>query len=207
MVEPSNDTKLTILNDHYKETVASFKQTGKNRDSNFLAILILVGVMALQYVSPTQSQSLLTQIANKKLGIDAALSVNFLGSLVWFSLLYVSVRYFQAVINLEKNYNYTHDLEDQLSEYYDNKAFTREGKSYLKDYPVFSEWLHIVYRSIFPALLAATITTKIIGELRAKTHSDLPLILDVLIYTVFIVSIVLYTYSLHKAEKDNEEDV
>lgn len=207
MAKPNEETKLTILNDHYKETVADFKQTGKSRDSNFLAMLVLIGVMAFQYVSPNQSQSLLTQIAHKKLGIDAALSVNFLGSLIWFALLYASVRYFQAVINLEKNYNYTHDLEEQLSKYYDGKAFTREGKSYLKNYPIFSEWLHIVYRSIFPALLAATITIKIIGEWQAKARSGLPLTLDILIYIAFIISIALYTYSLHKAEKDNEADV
>lgn len=207
MVEPSNDTKLTILNDHYKETVASFKQTGKNRDSNFLAMLVLIGIMAFQYVSPTQSQSLLTQLAHKKLGIDASLSVNFLGSLVWFVLLYASVRYFQAVINLEKEYNYTHALEEQLSKHYNGEAFTREGRSYLKNYPIFSEWLHIVYRSIFPALLAVTITIKIIGECQTKPYLGLPIILDVLIYLALIISIALYTYSLHKAEKDNEADV
>lgn len=207
MARPSEDIRLTILNDHYKETVADFKKTGKSRDGNFLAMLILVGVMAFQFVSPSHSQSVLTQIAHEKLGVDAALSVNFLGSLVWFALLYVAIRYFQAVINLEKQYNYSHDLEEQLSKHYDGKAFTREGKTYLKDYPIFSDWVHIVYRTIFPILLLIVVTVKILGEWLAATRSAIPLALDSVLYVALLITIVLYMYSLYKAEKHDEGDV
>lgn len=203
----SPDTKLTILNDHYKETVADFKKIGRSRDNNFLAVLILVGVMAFQFVSPNQSQSVLTQFAKNKLGVDAALSVNFLGSLIWFALLYAAIRYFQAVINIEKQYNYSHELEEQLAKYYEGKAFTREGKAYLSNYPIFSDWVHIVYRTIFPLLLTTAITVKIVGEWLAKSRSAVPLALDSIIYVAFIVTILLYVYSLHKAEKHTEKDV
>lgn len=207
MAKPSEDTKLDVLNDHYKETVADFKKTGKARDSNFLYMLILVGVMAFQFVSPAQSQSVLTQITNQKLGVSAGLSINFLGSLIWFALLYVSIRYFQAVINIEKQYNYCHDLEAELSKYYEGKAFTREGKAYLKNYPIFSDWVHFVYRTIFPLLLTITITIKVLGEWLAKTYAAIPLALDTVIYLALVISIGLYVYSLHKTEKHDEKDV
>lgn len=207
MTKLTDDTKLTILNDHYKETVADFKKTGKSRDNNFLAMLILLGVMAFQFVSPAHSQSVLTQIAHNKLGVDANLSVNFLGSLVWFALLYVAIRYFQAVINLEKQYNYSHDLEELLSKNYDGKAFTREGKSYLKNYPIFSDWVHIVYRTIFPLLLLVAVLVKIVGEWSADSHSTIPLALDSIIFVSLVISTVLYVYSLHKTEKHEEKDV
>jgi hypothetical protein len=207
MANVSEDTKLSVLNDHYKETVADFKKTGKSRDSNFLAMMILVGVMAFQFVSPSQSQSVLTQIAHEKLGVNATLSVNFFGSLIWFALLYVAIRYFQAVINLEKQYNYSHELEELLSQHYGGKAFTREGKAYLKDYPIYSDWVHIVYRTIFPALLLAVVTIKLLGEWFAHVRSALPLALDTVIYAMLVVSIVLYVYSLHKTEKHDETDI
>lgn len=207
MAKASEDTKLSVLNDHYKQTVVDFKKIGRSRDNYFLAMLVLLGVMAFQFVSPAHSQSVLMQVAHKNVGVDATLSINFLGSLVWFSLLYAATRYFQAVINLEKQYNYSHDLEEELAKHYSGKAFTREGKAYLSDYPLYSDWLHIVYRTIFPILLTAAITIKIIGELAAATKVTIPLVFDSVIYLAFVISIVLYAYSLKKAEKHTEDDV
>ncbi len=207
MAKLSEDTKLEVLSDHYKETVNDFKKTGKSRDLNFFAVLIFLGVMTFQFVSPHQSQSILTQVINSRLDIDAALSINLLGSLIWLALLFAAIRYFQAVINLEKQYNYSHDLEDLLAKSYDNKAFTREGKSYLKDYPVFSKWVHFVYRKLFPLLLVIALTVKILGEWLANKTNALPLALDSVIYGALLVSIVLYVYSLQKTEKHTEKDV
>lgn len=153
MAKTSDDTKLTVLNDHYNNTVADFKKLGKSRELNFISILVFLGIMAFQYVSPSQSQSVLVQAAQKKLEVDAAISINVISSLIWFALLYVTVRYFQSVINIEKQYNYTHQLERELSGYYKGKAFTREGKAYLNNYAIFSDWVHIVYWYIFPLLL------------------------------------------------------
>ncbi len=207
MAALTEDKKLEVLNDHYKETVAEFKKTGKSRDINFLIVLALLGVMAFQFVSPDQSQSILTKVINSRLGTDATLSVSLLGSLIWASILFAAIRYFQAVINIEKRYNYSHDLEQLLSKNYGGKAFTREGKSYLKDYPAFSKWVHFIYRTLFPLLLFFTITVKIGAELMASKSSILPLILDVVIYLALIISIGLYMYSLRKTEKHTEKDL
>lgn len=207
MSKISDDTKLTILSEHYNNTVDDFKKLGKSREWNFVAILALLGIMAFQYVSPDQSTSVLTQFVQKQLAIDVTVSINVIGSLVWFGLLYVSIRYFQTVINIEKQYNYTHDLENQLSKSYDGKAFTREGKAYLNNYAIFSDWVHIVYWYIFPVLLLVAITVKILGEWSASTGIKLPLVLDVIIYFALVISTVLYVYSLHRTPKNTEKDI
>lgn len=204
---PSADTKLTVLNDHYNNTVADFKKLGKSRELNFIAILVLLGIMAFQYISPSQSQSVLTQAVQKKLEIDAAISINVLGSLVWFALLYVAVRYFQTVINIEKQYNYTHQLEKELARNYDDKAFTREGKAYLNNYAIFSDWVHIVYWYIFPLLFTAAITVKIVGEWAAKNQNNLQVWLNSLIYIALVISTALYVWSLYRTKKNTEKDV
>ena len=129
-----------------------FKKFSKSRELNFVTILVLLGIMAFQYISPNQSQGVLTQYAQRQLDINATISINIIGSLVWFALLYAAIRYFQSVINIEKQYNYTHQLESELSETYNGKAFTREGKAYLNNYSIFSGWVHIVYWYIFPIL-------------------------------------------------------
>jgi hypothetical protein len=207
MSKPSDDTKLIVLNDHYNSTVTDFKKLNKTRDTNFLFMLILLGVMAFQYVSPSQSQSVLTQFAQKKLEVDATISVGVIGSLVWFSLLYVSVRYFQNVINIEKQYNYTHQLENELAKHYDGKAFTREGKTYLNNYAIFSDWVHIVYWYIFPVLFTTVLTVKIIGEWTAANQNAPQVWLSSFIYAALVVSTALYVFSLYRTKKNTEKDI
>lgn len=207
MPKVSEDTKLTVLSEHYKETVDGFKKFGKSRELNFVAILILLGIMAFQYVSPSQSQSVLTQYAQKQLQVDAAISISVIGTLIWFALLYTAIRYFQSVINIEKQYNYTHQLESELSKSYNGKAFTREGKAYLTDYAIFSDWVHIIYWYIFPVLFTIAITVKILGEWQAHNQNNLPIFLDTVIYVVLLISTGLYVYSLHNTKKNTEENV
>ncbi len=207
MAKLSDDTKLTVLNDHYNSTVADVKKLNKSRDTNFLFMLILLGVMAFQYVSPSQSQSVLTQFAQKRLEVDAAVSINVIASLVWFALLYVAVRYFQNVINLEKQFNYTHQLEAELAKHYNGKAFTREGKAYLNNYAIFSDWVHIVYWYIFPVLFLVAITVKIVGEWAATNQNTSQLWLNTFIYASLVISTVLYVISLHRTKKNTEKDV
>ena len=203
----SDDTKLTVLNDHYNNTVADFKELGKSRELNFAAILVLLGVMAFQYVSPTQSQSVLTQFVQNKLEVDAAISVNLIASLVWFALLYVAIRYFQNVINIEKQYNYTHELENELAKHYDGKAFTREGKAYLNNYAIFSDWVHIIYWYLFPLLFTAVITVKIVGEWAANNQNSLQVWLNTAIYASLVISTTLYVFSLNRTKKNSKKDV
>lgn len=207
MSKASEDTKLIVLNDHYNNTVANFKKLGKSREWNFIAILVLLGIMAFQYVSPSQSQSVLVQAAQKKLEIDAAISINVISSLVWFALLYVAIRYFQTVINIEKQYNYTHQLENRLASHYEGKAFTREGKAYLNNYAIFSDWVHIVYWYIFPVLFTAVITVKIVGEWTAKNQNTLQVWLNSSIYAALVISTALYVWSLYRTQKNTEKDV
>lgn len=198
------DTKLTVLNDHYKETQRIVEQSVKSRDRNFFLILVLLGVMAFQLFSPQESGSLLSQIVKNQLNVDASISLAYIGSLIWFGLFAVSIRYFQLVIGLERQYNYIHDLESQLANEYAGKAFSREGKSYLKNYPLFFEWLHFVYRSVFPLLLIAAATVKIASEIRPQCINSLPLGFNSVIYLMLVISTVLYVYSMKKIYKDGE---
>ncbi len=207
MANITPDTKLTVLSEHYNNTVADFKKLNKARDTNFLFLLILLGVMAFQYVSPGQSQSVLVQVAQKKLEIDATLSINVISSLVWFALLYLAVRYFQNVINIEKQYNYTHQLESELARHYNGKAFTREGKAYLDNYAIFSDWVHIVYWYIFPVLFTAAITVKIAGEWTAANQNTLQVWLNTIIFASLVISTALYVFSLYRTRKNTEKDI
>ena len=200
----NKETKLTVLNEHYKETNQAIAANVKSRDRNFFYLLFLLGVMASQLFAPQKSNMLLTQIAQKRLGTDVVVGANYISSILWFGLLAIAIRYFQTVINLKKQYNYVHRLEEELAKDYDGKVFTRESQSYLEKYPIFSSWLHVLYRGIFPLLLAVAMTIKIVGEWHLKNAANLPRLLDSAIYIMLLVSIALYAYSLSKMHKDKE---
>jgi hypothetical protein len=202
-----SDVKLTVLSEHYRDTQKILENNVKARDQYFFFTLVILAVMAFQLFSPHQSGNVLNEFIKDKLGTETSVSLVYITSILWFSLLAILVRYFQIVINLEKQYNYMHTLEGVLSREYSSKVFTREGKSYLKAYPRFSEWMHIVYRYIFPVLFVIAVTIKITGDWAALKDSVIPQALNGSIYAMIIVSTILYSYSLYKIDKDSYSDI
>lgn len=195
------ENKLTVLSDHYKDTNQRQDQNIKVRDRYFFLTLFGLAIMAFQLFSPEQSSNLLTQVIKAKLETEAVPSLTYISSIVWFGLLAVIIKYFQAVINIEKQYTYIHSLEDQLAKNFSGKAFTREGKAYLTNYAVFSDALHSFYRYIFPASLVIAATIKITSEWKSNTPITLPLFFNSAIYGMIVIGIGLYVSSLHKTPK------
>ena len=200
------DVRLTVLADHYKDTQRGIERLNKTRDLNFLYMLVVLGVMTFQFFSPQTSGNVFSELVKKHLEIDTAISLNYIGSLIWFGLLVVAIRYFQTTINLEKQYNYIHDLEDELSKEYDGQVFTREGKAYLNHYPLFSEWLHILYRVIFPLLFSIAVAVKAGSEWMLPNRALEPLWFNTVIAAMILISTGLYWYSLMKIGKDSYKD-
>ena len=95
------------------------------------------------------------------------MSSHWLGSVLWFLLLGTSIRYFQTVVQLSRQYDYIHGLEELMADEFRAPAFTREGKSYRDDYPIFSAWASLLYRYAFPVLLAVIASIRIADEVKA----------------------------------------
>src|SRR3990172_10262839 len=191
------EAKLALLNDHYKETFAIIQEHLRLRDRLFAYSLIIISVMLFQMHSPSGSSEALSELITNKLELDAPVDISFLTSLLWFALLSVVVRYYQTVVYIERQYTYIHRIEDQLSPEYEGRAFTREGKSYLKNYPLFSSWAWILYTIVFPALLAVIVVVKIIGEIRHMDGAIVSLSINMLIALSIVLSSVFYVLLVH----------
>ena len=137
----SEDKKLEILNDHYKDSFSHLQEFLRTRDKLFFYIIITITLMLYQIFSPLEAKDLIGHLITKALNLDKAVDASFIGSIIWFALLALVVRYFQTVVYIETQYKYIHNLEDQLCPCYNNMAFTREGKTYLKDFKKFSKWI------------------------------------------------------------------
>lgn len=207
MFKKMSPEKLASLTDHYNDTQRIAERMVKTRDIYFFLIIGIIVLFAFQIFSPVASGGILQEVIKAQLQTETTISQIYINSILWFCLLAVSARYFQTVINLEKQYNYMHGLETLLSAEFDGKAYTREGKSYLKNYAIFSDWMHIVYRYIFPVALVVAVIAKIWNEINLKNVNLVALWLDILISLALILSIALYVYSLRQANKDSYEDL
>jgi len=64
----SEDKKLEILNDHYKDTFSHILNYLKQRDRLFLYLLLVLTVMFLQVVSPSESDAVISKFISRHVG-------------------------------------------------------------------------------------------------------------------------------------------
>jgi hypothetical protein len=100
--------------------------------------------------------------------------------------------------------DYLHALEEKLNGYYpETKVFTREGKSYLSKYPLFSNWVWLLYTVLFPCLIVFSVITKGYSEISEMQSIEANQIIDFVCYLVIATSSILYIYRLHKSSIQN----
>lgn len=200
VTQVSSDTKFTALHEHYNSTFANIKESIRLRDKLTALILAVLAFMALYTFWPVDAITAFSQMTAQKLGFSISVDEGLLGSILWFALLIAIVRYTQVVVYIERQYVYIHRLEKELHNHYgDGIIFTREGESYLKKYPKFSDWIWILYMVIFPLLLVVVVLTKIINEwVNLLSAVSVPLILNTVIAFCILISLTLYMLFMHR---------
>lgn len=195
-----DDIHLQLLYNHYEDTFSNIKESIKLRDKLMIVVLVLLSFFAVCTFWPTDAITTFSSFITQNTGAVLNIGTNFLGSIVWFGLLASIVRYLQVVIYIERQYVYIHKLEDELSKNYSNNViFTREGKTYLKKYPFFSDWTCFLYTKIFPTILIVIIVSKIISEWIFYKNNPLPnLLFNSIIGICILISLILYIIFMQK---------
>ena len=190
---------LTVLYDHYKDTCSQITENVKRRDRLMLYVILILGFFALQALFPSISNVAVSDFLKFKFGLSLQLNLSVLGSLVWFLLLVFTLRYFQVAAFVERQYAYIHSVEDKLNKELGRDLIVREGKFYLNQYPIFSNWMSFLYTIVFPFLLLVSVVVKITSELISvyRTGWSMGLALNSVIFILLGVSIVLYLIMLH----------
>lgn len=193
----NEDTKLQTLYDYYKETVNFIKESNKNRDQLIVICLVLIAALFFQIVAPENSVETITSILSQKIGVSVVANASLISGIVWFALLIVAVRYFQTVIFAERQYDYVQQLEENLNSLYKGNFFTREGKSYLNKFPLFSDWVHTIYTIIFPTILIFLVIGKIIGEWHCIKGISAGLVFNTAISVLILITTCLCLLYIH----------
>jgi len=192
-----DSNKLQNLAEHYSHTFNFLQKNLKKRDNLFLGLLFILAVMLFQIYSPSVATKVISDIIGNQLSTDASVNFSYIQSIIWFALLAVIIKYFQSVIFIERQYEYIHSLEETLNSEYGGVAFTREGKSYLSNYPAFLNWASFLYTILVPTILATVVAAKIFIEFQQGVLGGVLGWFNSAIFVFIIISLYLYLYGIH----------
>lgn len=198
------ESKFNNLCSHYKDSFDIHRATIKQRDTLFYGLLIILAVFTLQMSSSETVAGILNEYVAKVSGVKIGNSLDFISTLMWLLLFGFSTRYFQVVLEIERQYGYLHALEEELNNCYSHsKAFTREGKAYLSKYPLFSNWVWLLYSVFFPCLIVVSVIARIDSEIAGINSIEFNQIIDFVCYLMIGTSSTLYFYRLHESSIEN----
>lgn len=183
---------LEVLYDHYKESFSYIREREKQRDYLFLVVIGISGLLVLAVFFPKNFQDVIQDPAASGLVTNIkALPFPVITSGIWTFLLIFFIKYGQSTINVERQYEYLHHIEGRISDLFGDKdIFSREGRSYEKNYPIFCWWVWIFYTVFFPIVLIIAITTVLWVE--RYSQEGYYQYYDPVVYFSIIVSILLY---------------
>ncbi len=173
--------------DHYKDSFDLLKGYLKKRDIFTVVILILAAILFLQIQSPNDAEHVATSIIQNYIN-DLSINFKYVNSILIFTYLWIVMQYYQIVLLIERNYTYIHKLEKTLSE---DGVFLiqREGVNYLQSYPWMKSFVNIIYKLLFPIMIAVVAIFKFIIELKNKYDF---IVFDSIILALVLILTVLY---------------
>lgn len=149
------DKELEIFYDHYNDTFKHQLIYIEKRDRYFVLLFSLVSVMFLILSLPDFISYIATLYAETHIKKEVKLELRLLTSTVLFFICFIMIKYYQINIHIERRYTYIHEAEELLSSISNGLIISREGKSYLNDYPYLSNVISLLYKYVFPLLIVA----------------------------------------------------
>lgn len=200
-----NDTKLVeVLSKHYSETFDQLKEVVARRDRLFLYILFVIFILLVYMSSPTVMSDWVNSFFSSQVTgstgttMQPLIDVSVIGVVLLLGLLSFSHTYFQTVLHVERQYDYVYQLEGQLSSYFNDKAFIREGKHYRNYKRKFSSWTKIIFWYLFPFLYLLFIIFWLWFLFTTSQTTVGYKIIDLLITVSILVSMWFYLLAINK---------
>lgn len=200
----SEEKALDILYDHYKDSFSYVSKYLLQRERIFAIVLVVVFLQFLQFSFAEQYLAAFNTFVERQFDFAFIFNQSFLDSLLWFLLLSTSLRYFQINILINRQYSYIHSLEEKISKKTGTENFIqRESQGYLQDYPLFLDWVHVLYTWVFPILLIVVAVTKIALEVTAAKQLSWSLTVSGIFFLLIIITSILYLAHIHKKSGKN----
>lgn len=188
------EKQLEILHDHYKETFARLREIESSRDRLFLWVIGLFTLLSIEIGYPAAIGGALGKlsIAGGELNLQA-LPLPALLNITWVLTLAMGLRYCQSTILVNRQYPYLHSLEDAIApEFGEDDIYRREGKVYLREYPLLLDVAWFAYGILFPLIVMFATCGLIIWELSWVLYPLAHILFDAFIACALIVFFFIY---------------
>jgi hypothetical protein len=188
------DKQLEILHDHYKETFARLREVESSRDRLFLWVIGLFALLSVEIGYPAAIGGALGKlnIAGGELNLQA-LPLPALLNVTWVLTLAMGLRYCQTSVLVNRQYPYLHSLEETISpELGGGDLYQREGKVYLREYPLLLDVAWFAYGILFPLIVMFATFGLAIWELSRVLYPLPHILFDTFIAGALIIFFFLY---------------
>lgn len=191
-----NDKEL--LYDHYKDTITNIKSDEAKRNKIFIALIVHLLVLFLISINSMSIYNMIEEFLLENFKIQLYFSINSIQLIMMFSMLYCSIRYYQINIGIDRMYNYLHKVEKEISKKI-NTCISREGDSYLKNYPKTLNFIYFSYKYIFPILFMTSVIIRLFVN---NTWDNWKVkIFEIFITIAILILNILYMYDTAKENK------
>jgi len=192
---------LDIIYDHYKDTFQYLSKYIKQRDRYFFYLMTITTLVILFLHNSNNFSKIINTLLQHKFDKIINIDIRIINTFLIFSFLAIIIKYIQVNLLIENQYIYISKLEDEINTKIYKNTIQREGKSYLKNYPIVKNIIHFCYTIIIPSFLILTIFFKLKQEFIINNEFNLFIIIDTLICIIALIIIIFYIYHLYKEIK------
>lgn len=141
---------IELYYDHYKDSFEQQKSYLQKRDKLTIVLFVcIILIISFCYDSNSVCENL-NKLINSQVR-DLKFDLSFIKTGIFIITFWVSLQYYQIALTIEKAYRYIHNCEKCLSE--NGLPISREGASYLDNYPWLSDCAHWFYNLGIPLSL------------------------------------------------------
>jgi hypothetical protein len=157
--------KLELLYDHYKDTFQIIQKLEEKRNKLFIITGIIISLFFIITISPEQTIPVIQNTIKQYTKINIQIHFAVIQSVLWLFLLYSLTYYYKLTIDVDRHYPYLHQLEENIESLIQT-TFSREGKSYLENYPLLNNICYYCFIYFFPIIYLSCIIVKAISEFK-----------------------------------------
>ena len=136
--------KIELYYDHYKETFELSKQAQHRRNCLFVWLCVLEALSFLFLIKPDKAVEVFAAGINAHFETNLVFGNVVLQTLLWILIAYITVRYCQETLYVERQYPYMDKLEKEIAKESKTVLFEREGQGYLKEYPMVLNFIDLL---------------------------------------------------------------
>ena len=189
-----------IIYDHYKDTFSIIKNEEGKRNKYFIIILLHILILFLISINEVSVYSIIKGIIKENFNVDICFGINVIQLVMMFSMLYLTIRYFQVNIHIDRLYKYLHNVEQELSDKV-SKSISREGKSYLSNYPKTLDVIYCCYKYIFPLVYIIALVVRVF--INDTWNNWIVKLIEFLITIMIIILNVFYIIDSYNSDNKN----